>query len=101
MPLPFKQSIKHIGPDRWHVGSLVFERIKNMPSEDAIAAWAEDDCTYILRMLKGGDIASPPFTEASDGRCSTSGVRRRNLIGGLDNWQTGLLQSKRMGRFGR
>ena len=37
-----------------------------MQPGDAIAAWAEDDCTYILRKPKDGDFISPPFIEGSD-----------------------------------
>lgn len=68
MPSSLNQSIKQIGPGRWHVGSFVRERIttKIQPEDDAIAAGVEDDCTYILQTSKDGDIVSPPFMDASD-----------------------------------
>lgn len=33
---------------------------------DALAAWEEDDYTYILRDIKNGGIASASFVESSD-----------------------------------
>ena len=68
MPSSLNQSIKQVGPGRWHVGSFVRERIttKIQPEDDAIAAGVEDDCTYILQTSKDGDIVSPPFMDASD-----------------------------------
>lgn len=68
MPSSLNQSIKQVGPGRWHVGSFVRERIttKIQPEDDAIAAGVEDDCTYILQTSKDGDIVSPLFMDASD-----------------------------------
>lgn len=34
--------------------------------EDAVAAWEEDECTYILRNTKDGGIAPASFVESSD-----------------------------------
>ncbi len=45
------QSCK-FGPNRGYVRSLVCERVKTMRYADAVAAWEEDDGTYILRDTK-------------------------------------------------
>ena len=66
MPLFLKESIKQIGPNSWLIGSLVCERTNTKRPDDAIAAWEEDDYTYILRAPKDNDIASPPPTSVSD-----------------------------------
>ena len=66
MPLPIDQSVKQIGPSRWSIGSLVCERINNEQYADAVAAWEEDECTYILRKAKDDEIAPPAtFAESS------------------------------------
>ena len=57
MPLPIDQSVRQIGPSRWYIGSLVCERVNTMQYADAVAAWKEDDCTYILRKAKDDEVA--------------------------------------------
>lgn len=66
MPSFLDQSIKQVGPNSWYVGALVCERIQTMQPEDTVAAWADDDCTYILRQPRDSDVASPPVMEISD-----------------------------------
>ena len=67
MPLSLNQSIRQIGPSRWYFGSLVCERIiTTMQYADAVAAWEEDECTYILRNTKDGGIATASFVDSSE-----------------------------------
>ena len=37
-----------------------------MQYPDAVAAWEEDECTYILRNRNDGEIAPASFEEPSD-----------------------------------
>ena len=66
MPLFLKESIKQISQSSWLIGSMVCERTNTKRPDNVIAAWEEDQHTYILRTPKDNEIASPPLTELSD-----------------------------------
>lgn len=53
MSLPLDQSVRQAELNRWCIGSLVCQRIKTTPPADTVAAWKEDDATYILRKDDG------------------------------------------------
>ena len=59
MALSIDESVRQIGPSRWYIGSLVCERINKMQYADAVAAWEEDERTYILRKAKDNEITPP------------------------------------------
>ena len=60
------QSVKEIAPSRWSIGSLVCERTNTNTTQhvNAVAAWEEDEYTYILRKAKDDEIA--PSTTFAD-----------------------------------
>ena len=66
MPLYLKESVKQISQNSWLIGSMVCERTITERPDNVIAAWEEDQHTYILRTPKDNEIASPPLTELSD-----------------------------------
>ena len=66
MPLFLKESIRQISQNSWLMGSMVCERTNTKRPDNVIAAWEEDQHTYILRTPKDNEIASPPLTELSD-----------------------------------
>ena len=66
MPLFLKESIKQISQNCWLIGSMVCEKTAIKSPDNVIAAWEEDDDTYILRTPKDHETASPPLTELSD-----------------------------------
>ena len=66
MPLFLKKSIKQISQNSWLIGSMVCEKTNTKRPDNAIAAWEEDQYTYILRTPKDNEIAFPPMTELSD-----------------------------------
>lgn len=66
MPLFLKESIKQISSNSWKIGSLLCEKTNTKPPDDAIAAWEENEYTYVLRTPKDHDIASPPSTSLSN-----------------------------------
>ena len=66
MLLPLSQSIRQVDSTRWQIGSLVCERIETTPPADAIAAWEEHSCMYIIRKIEDGRVAFAPSMESSD-----------------------------------
>lgn len=55
-----------MGPTHWQIGSLVCERTETTPPADALAAWEEHGCMFIIREQAYDGIAFPPSVESSD-----------------------------------
>lgn len=66
MLLPLSQSIRQVGPTRWQIGSLVCERIETTRPAEALAAWEEHSCMYIMRTPEDSEIVCPPSAESTD-----------------------------------